>query len=201
MSGRRVHLASWPHLPRYLQSAQSRRQRRRNREDLIQRDDDKEETVKKRLAVYHEQTGSAGRFTASWKANTRRNTSLLTALSRRSRESRSIGRIGKINRKGQFEKQEIRFSEREACRGYDLFLINNAIDNNGCAYGQNRNENTMNPLITDFQTPQQRTPSSLPLILPTVHTLGFVRNLDPALCQIKIGKELFTATGAVWRKA
>ncbi|HEZ3723480.1 TPA: nucleoside monophosphate kinase, partial [Neisseria meningitidis] len=25
-------------------------------EDLIQRDDDKEETVKKRLAVYHEQT-------------------------------------------------------------------------------------------------------------------------------------------------
>lgn len=54
----------------------------------------------------------------------------------------------------------------------------------------------MNPLITDFQTPQQRTPVIVALDFANEKdTLGFVRNLDPALCQIKIGKELFTATG------
>lgn len=59
-----------------------------------------------------------------------------------------------------------------------------------------RNENTMNPLITDFQTPQQRTPVIVALDFANEKdTLGFVRNLDPTLCQIKIGKELFTATG------
>ena len=54
----------------------------------------------------------------------------------------------------------------------------------------------MNPLISDFQTPQQRTPVIVALDFANEKdTLGFVRNLDPALCQIKIGKELFTATG------
>ena len=62
--------------------------------------------------------------------------------------------------------------------------------------GKTQNENTMNPLITDFQTPQQRTPVIVALDFANEKdTLGFVRNLDPALCQIKIGKELFTATG------
>ena len=54
----------------------------------------------------------------------------------------------------------------------------------------------MNPLISDFQTQQQRTPVIVALDFANEKdTLGFVRNLDPALCQIKIGKELFTATG------
>lgn len=54
----------------------------------------------------------------------------------------------------------------------------------------------MNPLITDFQTPQQRTPVIVALDFANEHdTLNFVRTLDPGLCQIKIGKELFTATG------
>ena len=54
----------------------------------------------------------------------------------------------------------------------------------------------MNPLISDFQTQQQRTPVIVALDFANEKdTLGFVRNLDPTLCQIKIGKELFTATG------
>ena len=54
----------------------------------------------------------------------------------------------------------------------------------------------MNPLISDFQTQQQRTPVIVALDFANEKdTLGFVRNLDPSLCQIKIGKELFTATG------
>ena len=54
----------------------------------------------------------------------------------------------------------------------------------------------MNPLISDFQTQQQRTPVIVALDFANEKdTLGFIRNLDPTLCQIKIGKELFTATG------
>lgn len=54
----------------------------------------------------------------------------------------------------------------------------------------------MNPLITDFQNPQQRTPVIVALdFADEKSTLAFVRTLDPGLCQIKIGKELFTATG------
>ena len=54
----------------------------------------------------------------------------------------------------------------------------------------------MNPLITDFQPAQQRTPVIVALDFANeAETLNFVRMLDPALCQIKIGKELFTATG------
>ncbi|QEY23134.1 orotidine-5'-phosphate decarboxylase [Neisseria animalis] len=54
----------------------------------------------------------------------------------------------------------------------------------------------MNPLMTDFQTPAQRTPVIVALDFANEQdTLGFVRTLDPGLCQLKIGKELFTATG------
>ncbi|MCP1660726.1 orotidine-5'-phosphate decarboxylase [Neisseria perflava] len=54
----------------------------------------------------------------------------------------------------------------------------------------------MNPLITDFQTPEQRTPVIVALDFPNeADTLKFVRTLDPGLCQLKIGKELFTSTG------
>jgi adenylate kinase len=69
MSGRRVHLASGrtyhvkynpPKVP--------------DRDDvsgdpLIQRDDDREETVKKRLAVYHEQTEPLVAYYAKWAAS------------------------------------------------------------------------------------------------------------------------------------
>ena len=54
MSGRRVHLPFGPHLPRQVQPAQGRRASDDiTGEPLIQRDDDREDTVKKRLAVYH----------------------------------------------------------------------------------------------------------------------------------------------------
>ena len=54
----------------------------------------------------------------------------------------------------------------------------------------------MNPLITDFHLPQTRTPVIVALDFANeADTLNFVRTLDPGLCQIKIGKELFTATG------
>ncbi|WP_434777381.1 adenylate kinase [Neisseria sp. Ec49-e6-T10] len=56
MSGRRVHMASGRtyhilHNPPKVEGKDDD-----TGEDLIQRDDDKEETVKKRLTVYHEQT-------------------------------------------------------------------------------------------------------------------------------------------------
>ena len=54
----------------------------------------------------------------------------------------------------------------------------------------------MNPLITDFQTNPERTPVIVALDFANEHdTLAFVRRLDPGLCQLKIGKELFTASG------
>ncbi|MDO5639846.1 MAG: orotidine-5'-phosphate decarboxylase [Neisseria sp.] len=54
----------------------------------------------------------------------------------------------------------------------------------------------MNPLITDFQTNDTRTPVIVALDFANEKdTLAFVRRLDPSLCQLKIGKELFTATG------
>lgn len=54
----------------------------------------------------------------------------------------------------------------------------------------------MNPLIADFQTESARTPVIVALDFANEHdTLAFVRRLDPSLCRLKIGKELFTATG------
>ncbi len=55
----------------------------------------------------------------------------------------------------------------------------------------------MNPLICD---PPAATAGRTPVIVAldfadAQTTLAFVRRLDPALCQLKIGKELFTAAG------
>lgn len=53
----------------------------------------------------------------------------------------------------------------------------------------------MNPLMTDFSE-TQRTPVIVALdFADEKSTLEFVRRLSPDLCQLKIGKELFTASG------
>ena len=56
MSGRRVHLSSGRTYHVTYNPPKVEGKDDVTGEDLIQRDDDKEETVKKRLAVYHEQT-------------------------------------------------------------------------------------------------------------------------------------------------
>ena len=54
----------------------------------------------------------------------------------------------------------------------------------------------MNPLIIDYPLSTARTPVIVALDFANEHdTLAFVRRLSPELCQLKIGKELFTATG------
>ena len=57
MSGRRVHLPSGRTYHVKYNPPKVAGKDDETGEDLVQRDDDKEETVKKRLAVYHEQTG------------------------------------------------------------------------------------------------------------------------------------------------
>lgn len=53
----------------------------------------------------------------------------------------------------------------------------------------------MNPLISDYAE-TARAPVIVALdFAGEAETLAFVRRLDPSLCQLKIGKELFTATG------
>jgi adenylate kinase len=56
MSGRRVHVASGRVYHVKFNPPKTPGKDDLTAEDLIQRDDDKEETVKKRLAVYHDQT-------------------------------------------------------------------------------------------------------------------------------------------------
>ena len=56
MSGRRVHIASGRTYHVKYNPPKTEGKDDETGEDLVQRDDDKEETVKKRLAVYHEQT-------------------------------------------------------------------------------------------------------------------------------------------------
>jgi len=56
MSGRRVHLSSGRTYHVKYNPPKVAGKDDETGEDLVQRDDDKEETVKKRLAVYHEQT-------------------------------------------------------------------------------------------------------------------------------------------------
>ncbi|QMT39798.1 adenylate kinase [Neisseria shayeganii] len=56
MSGRRVHLASGRTYHTKFNPPKTEGKDDVTGEDLVQRDDDKEETVKNRLAVYHEQT-------------------------------------------------------------------------------------------------------------------------------------------------
>lgn len=54
----------------------------------------------------------------------------------------------------------------------------------------------MNPLIADAAAERGRTPVIVALdFAGEAETLAFVRRLDPSLCQLKIGKELFTASG------
>ena len=54
----------------------------------------------------------------------------------------------------------------------------------------------MNPLILDSASPARRTPVIVALdFADEADTLAFVRRLSPDLCRLKIGKELFTATG------
>lgn len=54
----------------------------------------------------------------------------------------------------------------------------------------------MNPLISDHTPASKRTPVIVALdFADEQQTLTFVRKLDPALCQLKVGKELFTACG------
>lgn len=56
MSGRRVHLASGRTYHTIFNPPKAAGKDDETGEDLIQRDDDKEDTVKKRLDVYHDQT-------------------------------------------------------------------------------------------------------------------------------------------------
>ena len=56
MSGRRVHLPSGRTYHIKYNQPETENKDDETGEDLVQRDDDKEEVVKKRLAVYHEQT-------------------------------------------------------------------------------------------------------------------------------------------------
>ncbi|GHT90566.1 adenylate kinase [Betaproteobacteria bacterium] len=56
MAGRRVHLASGRTYHVKFNPPRTAGKDDVTGEDLVQRDDDKEETVKKRLAIYHEQT-------------------------------------------------------------------------------------------------------------------------------------------------
>ena len=54
----------------------------------------------------------------------------------------------------------------------------------------------MNPLITDSSLSDSRKPVIVALdFADEASTIQFVRRLDPSLCRLKIGKELFTATG------
>jgi len=54
----------------------------------------------------------------------------------------------------------------------------------------------MNPLITDSALSDSRKPVIVALdFADEASTIQFVRRLDPSLCRLKIGKELFTATG------
>ncbi len=68
MSGRRVHLASGRTYHVKFNPPKVPGKDDLTGEDLIQRDDDREETVKKRLAVYHAQTEPLVTYYAKWAA-------------------------------------------------------------------------------------------------------------------------------------
>jgi adenylate kinase len=69
MSGRRVHPASGRTYHVKFNPPKVAGKDDLTGEDLIQRDDDKEETVKKRLDVYHEQTEPLVNYYGSWAAS------------------------------------------------------------------------------------------------------------------------------------
>jgi len=66
MSGRRAHLASGRTYHVIYNPPKEEGKDDVTGEPLIQRDDDKEETVKKRLAVYHEQTEPLVAYYSNW---------------------------------------------------------------------------------------------------------------------------------------
>src|SRR5437764_6626011 len=68
MSGRRVHLASGRTYHVQFNPPKVEGKDDVTGEELIQRDDDKEETVRKRLAVYHEQTEPLIAYYVKWAA-------------------------------------------------------------------------------------------------------------------------------------
>ena len=69
MSGRRVHLASGRTYHVIFNPPKVAGKDDATGEDLIQRDDDKEETVRKRLKVYHDQTEPLVKFYSDWAAS------------------------------------------------------------------------------------------------------------------------------------
>src|SRR5438477_360307 len=69
MSGRRVHLASGRTYHVKFNPPKAEGKDDLTGEPLIQRDDDKEETVKKRLDVYHSQTKPLVAYYSGWAAN------------------------------------------------------------------------------------------------------------------------------------
>ncbi|MBY0572558.1 MAG: adenylate kinase [Undibacterium sp.] len=66
MSGRRVHSASGRSYHVKFNPPKVEGKDDETGEDLVQRDDDKEETVKKRLSVYHEQTEVLLSYYGEW---------------------------------------------------------------------------------------------------------------------------------------
>ena len=69
MSGRRVHLASGRTYHVVFNPPRVEGKDDETGEDLIQRDDDQEETVRKRLQVYHDQTEPLIEYYSSWAAS------------------------------------------------------------------------------------------------------------------------------------
>ena len=69
MSGRRVHLASGRTYHVVFNPPKVEGKDDETGEDLIQRDDDQEETVKKRLDVYHDQTEPLIKYYSDWAAS------------------------------------------------------------------------------------------------------------------------------------
>jgi adenylate kinase len=66
MAGRRVHLASGRTYHVVFNPPKVEGKDNETGEDLIQRDDDKEETVRKRLKVYHDQTEPLIEYYSKW---------------------------------------------------------------------------------------------------------------------------------------
>jgi adenylate kinase len=69
MSGRRVHVASGRTYHVVFNPPKAAGKDDDTGEDLIQRDDDKEETVRKRLEVYHDQTEPLIKYYSDWANN------------------------------------------------------------------------------------------------------------------------------------
>ncbi len=73
MSGRRVHLASGRTYHVVFNPPKVEGKDDETGEDLIQRDDDQEETVRKRLEVYHAQTAPLINYYSSWATSSESN--------------------------------------------------------------------------------------------------------------------------------